>query len=211
MKEAEILFQVSQIVSTTNSFTSAVKQIRGLLELALGAQALTLLGASDWPGRASSKVDAVTPQVEEFLESLDLPYRSLYSVPLRAGGKELGKLIACYASPEFHADIPRRVSNYVGQQLGMLLERTRLGKDRSRLEAELAALREDLATRKAVQRAQGILVTRRGMTPASAKLWISQQARLARLTAQQVAEQVVAMEIAQRQSFFAQAWQRRIA
>src|ERR1700734_4380312 len=112
MKEAEILFQVSQIVSSTDSFTSAVKQIRSLLEFALGAQALALLGASDLPGRASSKVDAVTPQVEEFLESLDLPYRSLYSVPLRAGGKELGKLIACYASAEFHADVPRRVSNY---------------------------------------------------------------------------------------------------
>jgi GAF domain-containing protein len=216
MKEAEILFQVSQIVSATDSFTSAVKQIRSLLELALGAQALTLLGASDLPGRVSSKrafskVDAVTPQVEEFLESLDLPYRSLYSVPLRAGGKELGKLIACYASPEFHADVPRRVSNYVGEQLGMLLQRTRLGQDRSRLEAELAALRDDLAMRKAVHRAQGILVTRRGMTPASAKLWISQQARLARLTAQQVAEQVVAMEIAQRESFFMQSRPRRIA
>ena len=211
MQETEVLFQVSQIVSATDSFASAVEQIRSLLELALGAQALTLLGTSDLPDRASSKGDVVTPHVEEFLESLDLPYRSLYSVPLRAGGKELGKLIACYASPEFHADAPRRVSNYVGEQLGMLLERTRLGKDRSRLEAELAALREDLATRKAVQRAQGILVTRRGMTPASAKLWISQQARLGRFTAQQVAEQVVAGENAQRQKMFTPARYRRTA
>jgi AmiR/NasT family two-component response regulator len=111
----------------------------------------------------------------------------------------------------FHADVPRRVSNYVGEQLGMLLERTRLGKDRSRLEAELAALREDLATRKAVQRAQGILVTRRGMTPASARLWISQQARRARLTRQQLAEQVVAGENAQRQNLFTPWRHRRIA
>jgi ANTAR domain len=199
MKEAEILFRISQIVNATDSFTGAVEQIRSLLGLALGTQALTLLGTGDLPGRASSKGGVLGPHAEEFL------------VPLRAGGKELGKLIACYASPVFHADVPRRVSNYVGEQLGMLLERTRLGKDRSRLEAELAALREDLATRKAVQRAQGILVTRRGMTPASARLWISQQARRARLTRQQLAEQVVAGENAQRQNLFTPWRHRRIA
>ena len=159
----------------------------------MGAQALTI----QLPGLASPS-HVVVSHVEEFLETLDLPYRSLYAVSLRAGGKELGKLIACYASPEFHADVPHRVSNYVGEQLGMLLERTRLGKDRTRLEAELVVLRENLATRKAVQRAQGILVTRRGMTPASAQLWISQQARLMRITTRQVAEQVVAAEDAQR-------------
>lgn len=193
MKESEILFQVSQIVSAAGSFTNAVEQIRSLLERTLGAQALTI----QFPGNASSS-HVVASHVNKFLETLDLPYRSLFSVSLRSGGMELGKLIACYASSEFHADVPHRVSNYVGEQLGMLLERTSLGKDRSGLEAELAILRENLATRKAVQRAQGILVTRRGMTPASAQLWISQQARLTRLTTQKVAEQVVAVEDAQR-------------
>lgn len=93
----------------------------------------------------------------------------------------------------------------------MLLERTRLAKERARLEAALASLQADLATRKLVQRARGILVTRQGMTPASAKLWISQQARQTRLTVQQVAEQVAAVENAKRQSLFTQSRQRRIA
>src|SRR5580698_8273264 len=122
MKEAEILFRISQIVSTTRSFAGAVEQIHCLLRQALGAQAVTIA----LPGHAHLEPDVVTPQVEEFLDSLDVPYRSLYSVPLRAGGRELGKLIACYASVEFYADVPRRMSTYAGEQLGMLLERTGL-------------------------------------------------------------------------------------
>ena len=57
MKEAEILFRISQIVNATDSFTGAVEHIRSLLELALGAQALALLGTSDLPDRASFKGD----------------------------------------------------------------------------------------------------------------------------------------------------------
>jgi hypothetical protein len=184
MKENVILFQVSQIVSATNSFAGAVDQIGSLFEQVLGAPALTLLGAG---------------------ELGDTPLKgSFYAAPLRASGRELGKLLV-------GADVPQRVSNYVGEQLGMLLERTRLRKDRSRLQAELVSLRDDLATRKVVQRAQGILVVRRGLTPASAKLWMSQQARQTRFSVQQIAEQIVAAENAQRESLFTPSRQRRIA
>src|ERR1700722_4863931 len=156
MHENEILSQISQIVSTTNNFPGAVDKIRCLLDLTI-----------DLPGRASP---AETSE------------RTLYAAPLRAGGKELGKLLV-------QADLPQRVSNYVGEQLGMLLERTHLSNAQARLEAELATLREDLATRKAVQRAQGILVLRRGITPASARRWISQQARQTGSTVLEVAQQ----------------------
>jgi hypothetical protein len=172
MQENEILFQVSQIVSATDSFSGAVAQIRCLIE-AVGAKALTL----DLPGLAS-------PPSE-------MPSSSFHAAPLRASGRELGKLLV-------QADLPHRVSNYVGEQLGMLLERTHLSQDQARLEAELAGLREDLATRKAVQRAQGILVMRRGITPASARRWISQQAHQTGSTVLEVAEQVVAVENARR-------------
>ena len=189
MHESELLFQVSQIVSRTNSFNRAVEKIRSLFERTLGVKALAVVGAND------GAVSASTEEPE---------FQSWKTSPLRAGGRELGKLLVS-------SDVPHRVSNYTGEQLGMLLERSLLGKDRARLEAQLAALRDDLATRKAVQRAQGILVTRRGLTPASATLWILQQARQARLTVQQVAEQVVAGENAQRENLFTQSRYRQIA
>ncbi len=157
-----MLIQISQIVSTTDSFSGAVDRIRCLIELRI-----------DWPGRARNSDG------------------SFHAAPLRSGGRELGKLLV-------QADLPRRVSSYVGEQLGMLLERTHLSENRARLEADLASLREDLATRKAVQRAQGILAMRRGITPASARRWIWQQARQSGITVLDVAEQVVKLENSRR-------------
>jgi hypothetical protein len=49
------------------------------------------------------------------------------------------------------------------------------------------------------------------MTPASAKLWISQQARQTRLSTQQVEKQVAAVENAQRQRLFTQPGRPQIA
>jgi hypothetical protein len=172
MQENEILVQVSQIVSATGSFSAAVAKIRSQFELTI-----------DLPGLASVP--------------LETTQGSFHPAPLRASGRELGKLLV-------QADLPQRVSNYVGEQLGMLLERTQLSQDQARLEAELASLRDELATRKAVQRAQGILVLRRGITPASARRWISprrwisQQARQAGSTDLEIAEQVVAVENSRR-------------
>jgi hypothetical protein len=166
MQENEILFQVSQIVSTTDSFSGAVTRIRSQLALTIYLPRL------------------VSPAVQTLSGSL-------YAAPLRASGRELGKLLV-------QADLPHRVSNYVGEQLGMLLERTHLSQNRARLEAELASLRDDLATRKAVERAQGILVTRRGITPASARRWISQQAQQAGSSILEIAERVVAVENSRR-------------
>lgn len=204
MKEDEILFQISQIIGATTSFPGALEQIRILLEKTLGARALTIALPQQMPLPA----DVASTHVEQVLEAFDLPYRSLYSVPLRAGGRELGKLIACYASAEFHGSIPQRVSQYVGEQLGMLLERARLSKDRMRLGAALARLREELAVRKVLQRAQGILMARRGMSADAANLWISQEARRSGVSLRRVAELIVAGEIAERDAVFAPRQQR---
>jgi hypothetical protein len=165
MQENEILFQVSQIVSATDNFPGAVDKVRCLLDLTID-----LIGAAS---------------------PAETPHASFYAAPLRAGGRELGKLL-------LQADLPPRVSTYLGEQLGMLLERSNLTKTRAILEAELTTLRRDLATRKAVQRAQGILVIRRAITPAAARRWMSQRATETGLSLLQIAEQVVVVEDARR-------------
>lgn len=206
MKEQEILFQISQIIGRATTFAGALERIRLLLENTLGARALTIV----MPEQAPCPAHLANAHVEAVLEAFDLPYRSLYSVPLRAGGKELGKLIACYASQEFHGAVSERVSQYVGEQLGMLLERSRLSTDHRELRRVLADLREELAARKACQRAEGILMARRGMPPHTAKLWISQEARRSGLSARAMAERIILGDIAERDVIFARR-QRRIA
>ena len=196
MKESEVLSQVSLIVSKSESFAEGLEQVRILLEGVLGAQALHV----ELPAREpSSPKDLAARTAAELLDTLERPYRSFYVVPLRGRGKELGKLVACYADDESRGAVLERVSNFVGQQLGMLWERTCLAQNRARLEKQLAAVRQDLATRKAVQRAQGILVTR-GMTSRSAKLWLSLQARHRGLSLLQMAQRVVAEDFVRRQN-----------
>lgn len=205
MYEAEILLQVSQIVSAAGRFADALARIRLLLEQTLGAQAVSV----ELPESASTE-GPVTQYVDAFLEPSGLPYRCLYTVALRAEGRELGRLVACYASQDFSGGAAQRVSQYVGEQLGMLLVRTRLGQDCGRLQKELAALAEDLATRKILHRAEGILTARRGMTPVAAKAWISREAQQSKLPVRRVAERIVAGDTAERQLGFARR-RRRIA
>jgi len=193
VKEEQVLFQISQIAGAATDFDRALESIRVLLERTFGAKALTV----DLR-QTSRQADLTTAHVEQVLEAFDLPYRSLYSVPLRAGGNELGKLIVCYASQEFHGTAPQRVSQYTGEQLGMLLERTRLHDNRKRLGGALVSLREELATRKVLERAQGILTARRGMALPAARLWISQEARRSGLPRRAIADRIIQHQIDER-------------
>jgi len=103
--------------------------------------------------------------IVRLLDAFDHPYRSLYH---------------------------RRLADFVAEQLGMLLVRTHLAERRAELKRELAAIEEDLATRKLMQRAEGILIARRGMPPAVAKRWIAQQSQKTGLSKNDVADRIIA-------------------
>src|ERR1700730_14397661 len=68
--------------------------------------------------------------------------------------------------------LPPRIETFISQQLSLLLARTELAERRAALKREISEMEEDLATRKVVQRAEGILVAKRGMSLAAAKRWI---------------------------------------
>jgi GAF domain-containing protein len=178
MTEKEVLFQISHLVNGDLSFPRAVEQIAILLERERMAKAV-IFG---------------TPDPVSVLGSFRNLYRSLYRVELRDRGESLGQVTICFASdsrlPSFE-----HLADFVGEQLGMLLARTRLEERRSQLESEIARIEEDLATRKVVQRAEGILVAERGMAPAVAQRWIVQQSQKTGLSTQDVAGRIVAYHL----------------
>jgi hypothetical protein len=174
MTENEVLFQISNIVNQGASFPQAVEQIALLLEREVGGRALFV----DGPG---------SPDIVRLLDSLDHPYRSLYSVD--ASDR---KLTLVFASDQFQGTYHQRLVDFVGEQLGMLLVRTRLAERRAELKREIAAMEKDLATRKLMQRAEGILIARRGMAPAVAKRWIAQQSQKTGLSKNDVADRIIA-------------------
>ena len=130
----------------------------------------------------------------KLLDSFDQPYRSLYSVDLRDGGEILGKATLCFASDQHQGALNQRLADFIGEQLGMLLARTRLSDRRARLKSEIEIIEEDLATRKVMQRAEGILIAKRGMTAAVARRWIAQQSHKTGLSKRDVAERIIAYD-----------------
>lgn len=187
LNEAQMLRQVSKIVSTTDSFADAVEKIRSLFVRAENAGFLTIKILDE---RFRSG----------YLDTGDSPNRLCTcnrlccSAPLRASGRSLGEVFAICAGLEFEPRAFNRIVACVGEQLGMLLERTHLCEAQVALERNLQELRDDLATRKAVQRAQGVLVTQRGVSPSMAERWIAGKAQHCQISLREAAVAVVTRE-----------------
>jgi hypothetical protein len=179
MNETEALFRISELANGRQSFSTVVAQIELLLEKHFGGKGIFL----DDSGDAALRLD-----------SMQQPYRSLYTVDLRDGGLGLGKATLLFASDKFQGDLPRRLAEFIGEQLGMLFARTRLAQNAAELRLQVASLRRDLAARKVLQRAEGILVARRGMLAIAARRWIEQQSAKTGLTIAAVADRIIAYD-----------------
>ncbi len=180
--EKEVLFQISRVVSRHFNFDRAVERIARILEQ-IGGRAVLI----ELPESPSS----LPEDIQTFLSSFEARYRSFYSVALLDGGDEIGRAVVCFASEQFHGDLPRRVSRFVGEQLGMLLGREQRAERRGSLQRDLDVLRHELSTRKASARAEGLLTQHHGLSPQAAKFWLLQQSRKSRMSVKEVAERVV--------------------
>jgi GAF domain-containing protein len=179
MTENEVLFQISAIVNGRASFPQAVQQIANFLEREAHGK-----------GIFADKLTELS-EVVDLLESFGLPYRSLYTVALRDGGESLGNITLCFASDHFEGTFQQRLADFVGAQLGMLLARTRLRERRAELLDEISRIEDDLASRKVMQRAEGILIAG-GMAPPVARRWIGQQSQRTGLSKNDVADRIIA-------------------
>lgn len=171
MNEKELLFVISRIATQSDSFPEAVERIGNLFERELGGQGLIVRERETSLAGAGS----IASTAELFFEeTAHLPSRSLYTVALRANGKELGRIVAFFACDEPAKGMRQRLTNFAGEQLGTMLDRLRLAKRRRQLRTEIARIRTNLATRKALQRAEGIL-SRRGLERDNARVWLQRE------------------------------------
>jgi hypothetical protein len=121
LSEEELLLEIDRITHTHSIFNRAVERIGALLEREAFGKAFLV----ELPGAEPRKsLLSTSSEIQEFLASVQMPYRSLYAVPLEYSGEEQGKLIACFASPRFLGDLPRRIAAYAAEKLGQLLART---------------------------------------------------------------------------------------
>jgi hypothetical protein len=191
MNEKELLFSISRIATQSASFGDAIEKIGDLMERELGGKGLFVRELEDGlPGGLASSAE------QFFEETAHLPSRALYTVALRANGQDLGRLIAFFACAESSDGLRQRVANFAGEQLGIMLELLRLAKRRRQLRAEISRIKANLATRKALQRAEGLL-GKRGLEPETARLWLQREAAKRGLTLLQLSNRLFDQEVTQ--------------
>jgi GAF domain-containing protein len=185
--EQSILLQISRIANSHRNFHRAVERIAAVLEREADGKAFMV----ELPGaEPNGSLLTTSADIQDFLASIESPYRSLFYVPLRDGGEEIGKLIACFASDKFQGDLPRRLAEFAGEQIGMLLARSRLTSDNEARRNELASLKAELSARKSIARAQGHLISREGLNPQQAIEWLTRQSAKTGLPIHYVADRV---------------------
>jgi hypothetical protein len=197
VNEKKLLLEISLIGRRSTSFSMAIQELSDSLEDGLGGRVL-LVSA---PDKSANEDRALAEHAEQiFDEIVGLPYRSIYSVSLRASGRELGKLVASFALGCPQETLTQRLANFAGEQLGMLLERIRLTRERRKLLHQLLEAREAHINSIALQRAEGILIDRRGMDLSSARLWIMSEVAEAGLSRREVAAKVIEEERLRRET-----------
>lgn len=203
--ERSILLALSGATSRSNSFAAAVSDVRALLETHLDLHALVI---DVFPFENGGTISVREGEFDSLFALTDVPYKAVYTVSLRAGGVNLGRLAAGFASLSELGDLPKRVAHFAGEQLGLVLERERLHDLRTAQERWLRDSRVSMSERKIVSRARGLLTAHHGMSEVGAGTWLAKQASKSGLTVAAIAERLLIVQNSPRLSGVSEAEER---
>jgi uroporphyrinogen-III synthase len=127
------------------------------------------------------------PRFRYFTELPEDRYEAFLSVPLLSRGRLVGVMNLQHREPHIHTSRDIRLLSTIGVLAGAEIEV-------ARLETENSGLSLQLATRKLVERAKGILQRDLGLTEEQAYLSIQRQSRQKRKTMKEIAEAIVLSE-----------------
>src|SRR5690242_18269588 len=124
------------------------------------------------------------PRFRGFAELPEDSFHAFLSVPVISGGRLISVLNVQHREPYQFSPGEVKMLSTIGHLVGTEIERVRL-------EQEVSALSEKLATRKLVERAKGIMQRDVGMSEEQAYIAIQTEARQRRKTMKQIAEAIL--------------------
>jgi hypothetical protein len=128
----------------------------------------------------------------EAVSALPGTYRTRISASVVENGRVTGAIDLYFAHADFGQLDPLALARFLGEQIGLLIGADRIGRENRQLEAEVETIQRELALRKTIHRARGILAVEHNITdPESAKLLQQHSLRLGK-PAGEIAEAVVA-------------------
>ena len=131
---------------------------------------------------------------KSFASLIEDTYEAFLSVPLVSGGEVIGVLNVHHREPHEHT--PKEVSLllFVGEQMGGAIAMSLLAEQNARLQDEALQIKQQLETRKLVERAKGLLQSRYQWTEQQAYERLRNESRRLRKPVREIAEAILLVE-----------------
>jgi len=121
-------------------------------------------------------------------------YEAFLSVPLVNKGKAIGVVNVHHRAKHEHTPEEIATISFIGEQMGSAIAKSLLEEENARLTEETAEMKRQLETRKAVERAKGILQKRHGLSEEESYLRMRNESRRLRRPMKDLADAIILSE-----------------
>jgi two-component system, response regulator PdtaR len=156
-------------------------------------------GVTGWVAEHQSAVSLSSnassdPRFKIFPALVEDTYEAFLSVPLINKGKAIGVVNVHHRDRHEHTVDEIATISFIGEQMGSAIAKSLLEEENMRLAEETAEMKRQLETRKAVERAKGILQRRQNLTEEAAYLRMRNESRRLRRPMKELAEAIILAE-----------------
>ncbi len=143
---------------------------------------------------ALSSNASADPRFKGFPALVEDTYQAFLSVPVINKGGVIGVINVHHRDTHAHSAEEMATLQFIGEQMGSAIAKSLLEEDNARLAAETEDMKRQLETRKAVERAKGILQRRQNLTEEEAYLRMRNESRRLRRPMKDLAEAIILAE-----------------
>jgi uroporphyrinogen-III synthase len=134
------------------------------------------------------------PRFKMFPVLVEDTYEAFLSVPVMNKGKAIGVVNVHHRERHPHSAGEISTLQFIGEQVGNAIAKSLLEEENARLSEESAEIKRQLESRKAVERAKGILQRRQNLTEEEAYLRMRNESRRLRRPMKELADAIILAE-----------------
>ncbi len=165
----------------------------GHLRIKMGEGITGMVAESLEPVALSSNASS-HPHFKIFPSLIEDTYEAFLSVPLVNRGRAIGVINIHHREEHEHSRDEIETVAFIGEQMGSAIAKSLLEEENARLAAETEEMKRQLETRKAVERAKGILQRRENLTEEEAYLRMRNESRRLRRPMRELADAIILAE-----------------
>jgi two-component system, response regulator PdtaR len=165
----------------------------GNLRMKMGEGVTGWVAQHQSPVALSSNASA-DPRFKGFPALVEDTYQAFLSVPVINKGGVIGVINVHHRDTHAHSAEEMATLQFIGEQMGSAIAKSLLEEENARLAAETEDMKRQLETRKAVERAKGILQRRQNLTEEEAYLRMRNESRRLRRPMKDLAEAIILAE-----------------